>query len=149
MVKRREVLLAGSGMLASAVLGERAVSAAEPQPHAHGALPAGTAAFTRAVAACVDTGNACLQHCLDAFATGDKTLAACADAVNQMLAICRAAGVIAVGGSRHRAQAIQLCSAICGDCEKECRKHEAEHAVCKACAEACAATVKAALLVTA
>ncbi len=146
MLKRRDALIAGAGVISSAFFGEREVLAADQPPAASSG--AGSSAFLNAVAICVGTGNACLQHCFAMFGAGDTSLAKCADSVNLMLAICRATGVVAAGDSRYRAQMVQLCSAVCEDCEKECRKHEKEHAICKTCADACAAVVKAAVMIS-
>jgi len=144
MLKRREALMAGAGMLSSAWFGEGiALAAEEPAP-----ANTAQAAFLQAVNGCIGAGQTCLQHCLQMFAGGDTSLAKCAEAVNLMLAMCRATGTFVVSDSRYRAQVIQLCTSVCGDCEHECRKHEKEHAICKACADACATTVKSAMLLS-
>ena len=37
---------------------------------------------------CVNAGLVCIDHCLQAFAAGDTSLAGCARAVDQMLSLC-------------------------------------------------------------
>lgn len=143
MLKRREALMVGAGAISAAMLAKSSAMAADAP-----AGGAGNAAFLSAVAGCINAGNICMDHCLTMFSAGNTSLAQCAESVNQMLAICQATGVIGASQSRYRAQMVQLCSAICTDCEKECRKHEKEHAICKACADACAAVVKAAVMIS-
>ncbi len=142
MVHRRQVLLAGAGLALAAGTG---AEAAERNTMA----PAGSVTFTQALATCVETGNICLQHCLVALGKGDTSLAECAIAVRDMLAICNATGVLAAGQARRLTAAAALCADICADCEKACRVHEDHHPECKACAEACAVVVREAKKVAA
>ena len=142
MLKRREALIAGAGMLSSAWLGEQVVFAADTPP------ASGQAGYLQALNACIGAGQTCLQHCFQLLQTGDTSLAKCAEAVNLMLAITKAAGTFVVGDSRYRAQIVQLTTSVCEDCEHECRKHEKDHPVCKSCADVCAASVRAAVLIS-
>lgn len=142
---RREFLMAGAGAVAGAVAGRAAALAAnDMQAAPAGAAPKGGAgpaeAFTAALSRCLETGHACMDHCLRALAAGDKTLGECARTVHEMLAVCQATAALAPTGSRHRKALVALCRDVCADCEKACRKHEDHHAECKACADACAAT---------
>jgi Cys-rich four helix bundle protein (predicted Tat secretion target) len=75
------------------------------------------------------------------LAAGDEALGDCAKSVQQMLAVCRAAGPLVYADSKHLRAFAKLCADVCGDCETACRKHEGHHAICKQCAEACAKTV--------
>lgn len=139
---RRDLLASGAAVGATYALGLTAAFAAEadaaPAPPAHAHAGAGLA---HAAAECVRVGEECLQHCLVLLADGDESLGDCAKSVQQMLAICRAAGPLVYAGSKHLGAFAKLCAAICSDCETACRKHEAHHAICKQCAEACAKTV--------
>jgi len=144
MLKRRDALIAGAGMLSSALLGEQVAVGADAPPPASD----GRGAYLQALNGCIGAGQACLQHCLQLLGTGDTSLAKCAEAVNLMLTMTKAAGTFVVTDSRYRAQIIQLTTSVCEDCERECRKHEKEHAVCKACADVCAAAVRAAVLIS-
>lgn len=136
-VTRRDVLAAGAALGAAYGFGISQAFAADAAP----AKPVAGAGLAAAAAACVQVGEECLQHCLSLLADGDESLGDCAKSVQQMLAICRAAGPLVYAGSKHLRAFAEVCAAVCGDCETACRKHESHHAICKACAEACAKTV--------
>ncbi len=106
-----------------------------------GAGAPANAAFAAALADCTERGEACLQHCIALLSTGDTSMAECASAVNEMLAICRGMGVLAVSNSKHLAAAAKVCHSLCSDCAAACKPHAGHHATCKACAEACEATM--------
>lgn len=133
MLHRREILLAGAG-LALAATGAHAAD--------KGAAAGGATSFTQALANCVEAGNVCMQHCLTALGKGDTSLAECAVAVRDMLAVCNATGVLAAGQAKRLKAAAALCADICTDCEKACLVHADHHAECKACADACAVVVR-------
>jgi Cys-rich four helix bundle protein (predicted Tat secretion target) len=98
-------------------------------------------AMAPVLSACVEAGNECLAHCLDLLGKGVTELAACADSVRTMLAVCNATGVVLTSGSQRARAMLDLCRNVCSDCEAECRKHADKHPVCKKCGDACAATV--------
>lgn len=92
---------------------------------------------------CVAVGETCLSHCLMLLAQGDTSMAECATAVSQMLAVCRAMASLAAQGSSHaKAQAV-VCKTVCEECAAACRPHKDHHKECAACAEACDRTVAA------
>ena len=95
------------------------------------------ASFAAATADCVEKGDACLQHCIASLSTGDTMMAECAGAVNQMLAVCRGMGTLALSNSKHLKAAAQLCMDVCSDCAAACKPHMGHHDTCKACYEAC------------
>lgn len=143
-MSRRDLLASSAALGATYGLGLGTVLAAEDhEDHAAHAAPAAApaAGLARAATECVRVGEECVQHCLDLLAKGDTSLGECAKAVNQMLAVCNAAGPLVYAGSKHLKAFAKLCADVCGECETACRKHESHHAVCKACAEACARTV--------
>ena len=82
-----------------------------------------------------------LQHCLVLLGKGNTSLNECAQAVNQMLAVCEMIGPLAAAESKYLKSVARLCADVCSDCEEACRPHMEHHAPCKACAEACTATV--------
>lgn len=86
---------------------------------------------------CLKKGQACLDHCMILFKKGDNSVAACADTVNEMLAMCSTLSKMASYQSKHLKAFAKVCIATCKDCRKECRKHEDKHAECKACADSC------------
>lgn len=94
-----------------------------------------------AALSCIEKGNICMNHCLQLFKVGDKSVADCADSVNEMLSMCNTLVNLAANDSKHLVAFAEVCSAVCEDCEKECRKHENHHAECKACAESCATCI--------
>ncbi len=138
-ISRRDLLAYGTALGASLGLGVAPAFAADAAPGAKSA--AAGAGLAVAAAECVRVGEECLQHCLVLLADGDESLGECAKTVQQMLAVCRAAGPLVYAGSKHVAGYAKLCAGICADCETACRKHESHHAICKQCAEACAKTI--------
>lgn len=139
-MERRE-LLKGAGVLAMAALLEPAMAADEHHHH-HDAGPKKGQALIASASDCIVKGQACLSHCLVLLGQGDKEMAACAQSVNQMLAICTALQQLASQESSYLPALAKLAGDVCRDCEKACRKHEKKHAECKACAEACAECAK-------
>jgi Cys-rich four helix bundle protein (predicted Tat secretion target) len=132
-ITRRDLLMGGAGtMLAAGLPGAPALAA---EHEGHGATHA---ALIAAANACVDAGETCLAHCLDMFAAGDTSLAACAKSVAEMMPACTAVAQLATLGSKRLNAFLAPCIEVCTDCEAECRKHADKHAVCKACADACA-----------
>ncbi len=150
---RRELLLVGAGVAMAKVLtvttacagtqneaGKRAPDTAPPP------LRTGTPAeeLARLTAECTRVGLICMQHCLNLLAKGDTSMAACAQTVNEMLAVCKGTEVLALAGSAHLSQAAALCKAVCETCEAACKVHAGHHAECGNCAAACRATIDAA-----
>jgi len=107
------------------------------------ALSAEDAAAVRALSACQSVGETCLSHCIAVLATGDASMAACARAVREMLAVCRASETLILTRSAFAGQQLALCREACAACRAECLPHAEHHATCGACAEACAAVIVA------
>jgi Cys-rich four helix bundle protein (predicted Tat secretion target) len=139
-MERRE-LLKGAGILAMSALLQPAFAADEHHHH-HDVAPKKSAALLAAASDCIVKGDACLAHCLVLLGEGEKEMAACAQSVNQMLAICTALQKLASQESSYLPALAKLAGDVCKDCEKACRKHEKKHAECKACADACAECLK-------
>lgn len=99
------------------------------------------ASFVAALADCTEKGQVCLQHCIALLSKGDTSMAECAAAVNDMMAICQGMGTLALSKSKHLQAAAKVCHDLCSDCAAACKPHMAHHASCKACAEACEATM--------
>jgi Cys-rich four helix bundle protein (predicted Tat secretion target) len=154
-VGRRDLVIA-AGVLAS-VATARVALAAEHEKHSDREKHVYTeakaykkrAALAKATSACIATGQACLSHCMETFLSGDTTMAECALAVQEMLAVCGAMETLAANDSGRLPAMARACIAVCEHCEKECRVHEAHQPECKACADACAALVKEAKAVAA
>lgn len=140
-MKRREMLKNAAAAVLSALSGS-ALAADHEHHHDHGSAPR-HAALIAATGDCLQRGEACLAHCLVLLGKGDKEMAACAQSVNQMLAVCGALARLAAQDAPATSALARVAADVCADCEQECRKHETKHAECKACAEACASCRKA------
>lgn len=145
-MNRREMLLGGMALAGAAVVG-RAQAAEMAHDHNmnmhehHHAAPA-YAALTASIADCVQKGEVCLSHCLVLLGQGEKVMAACAQSVNQMLAVCGALQQLANQDSKQVAKLASIAMDVCKQCEDECMKHAEKHEQCKACGESCAACFK-------
>jgi len=140
---RREFVLGGLAVAGATIVGG-AQAAGMTHDHSmhmqHAASP--LAALAAATADCIQKGQVCLSHCLTLLAEGDKEMAACAQSVNQMLAVCGALQQLANQDSRYTAKLAGIAAEVCKQCEEECKKHADKHEQCKACAESCAACYK-------
>jgi Cys-rich four helix bundle protein (predicted Tat secretion target) len=142
-MNRREALLSTGSMVVSASLGAIACgtrNAVAQAPHVH---PETDAALIDAAFDCSKKGNACIFHCLHLLSSGDASMAGCASAVNDMVAVTDALAKVASHGGKHVAAVARLAIDVCKDCEAECRKHAEHHAVCKDCADSCQRTIAA------
>lgn len=143
-MERREALKTVAATLATALSGAALAAGDHDHPHDH--APAGMAKRNAALIAtsadCLKTGEACLAHCLYLLGNGDKSVAACAQSVNELLASCTALMKLAGQDSRFVPAFAKVTAEVCASCEKECRKHADHHEECKACAESCAACLK-------
>jgi Cys-rich four helix bundle protein (predicted Tat secretion target) len=149
-MERRELLL-GLGAIAATVVAEQAVAdddhgmamdhamAGHEHHHMGGVI---NAALLGAASDCVKAGRVCTDHCLQLFASGDNSTAACARSVNELVPVCEALAQLAASNSKYLARYARVAMDICKGCEDECRKHEKEHSACKNCADACAACAK-------
>jgi Cys-rich four helix bundle protein (predicted Tat secretion target) len=140
LMERREVLKTVAATVAAAMSG--AALAGEHDHHDHAGMAQRNAGLIAASADCLKTGEACLAHCIYLLGNGDKTMAACAQSVNELLASCNALMKLAGQDSRYVPAFAKVAAEVCSNCEKECRKHADHHAECKACAESCAACLK-------
>jgi Cys-rich four helix bundle protein (predicted Tat secretion target) len=141
-MKRREAMV-GTGAFALAAISSASLAQKSDAAHDHAHMHGGTnSALIAAAADCVIKGQACLAHCLELLADGDKAMAACAKSVNQMLAVCAALQNLAAQQSALLPAMAKVALQACQQCEKECRIHEKKHAECKACMESCAQCAK-------
>ena len=137
-IGRRELI---AGVAALAVGSAAKVASAAPQQgHEHHGK-GGSESLAEAAHGCVDTGEACMDHCLTEFRNGNAELGNCATAVQAMLAACRGLSTLASQESQHLTRYALACIDICRSCEDECRKHADEHPPCRECADACAACI--------
>ncbi|WP_088285305.1 four-helix bundle copper-binding protein [Ideonella sp. A 288] len=145
----RRTLVQGSAVSALAALAAAAnaatkapakPAAADHSHHSHGANK--HQALIDSSVACLSTGESCVAHCLVVLGQGETEMAACAQSVSELLAVCDALYKLAIQGSNHLPALAKVAAGVCEECEKECRKHEKKHAECKACGDACAECVK-------
>ncbi len=141
-MERRDLMKTLAAAAAGAVSVQALAADHAHHQHDHGNTPKKYAAVVASSAECLQTGQACLAHCLVLLADGDKPMAACAQSVNELLAACDALMKLAAQESRFTPAMAKVAAEVCAACEKECRKHEKKHAECKACADACAACLK-------
>jgi Cys-rich four helix bundle protein (predicted Tat secretion target) len=143
-MNRREILelVTAVGLTAT---GAAAVAADSPPAshaaHDHAAAGGKYSALIAATSECVNTGDACVNHCLMLLGQGDTALAACARTVRDTIAACTALRELAAANSPHVAALAKVVGGICRDCKVECDKHE-KHQVCRECGEACAQCAK-------
>lgn len=137
-MRRRDLV---QSIAVTALAGVAMQALAQNHAHHHG----GSAPYQELIdstAGCVTKGEACMAHCLVLLGQGDKTMAGCAQSVNQMLAVCNALLKLAAQNAKATKALAKLAGDVCADCEKECRKHAEKHSECKACADACADCIR-------
>lgn len=135
---RRELLMGTGAMLAAAGV----PNAFAESGHHHGVHGKNTDVIESNLH-CIRDGEACLAHCLGLFKKGDTSVADCADAVTEMLAMCTAMQKMASYDSKYLGQLASVCIKTCRQCEKECNKHAKKHEACAACARSCKDCIKA------
>jgi Cys-rich four helix bundle protein (predicted Tat secretion target) len=92
----------------------------------------------KAAVHCVATGNDCLRHCLGMYKMKDTSMAGCADAAFQLVAVCAALNTLASVNSEHAGHLAKAVAMVCRDCQKECEKWP-KVSECKTCGESCKA----------
>ncbi len=137
---QRRDMIAATAVAAAGVVTAKIANAKEDHSHHHHAKHSSLLDIT---SSCIAKGEACITHCLDQLAKGDKDMGACAKSVREMLGSCNALLVLAAADSKHLKKVAALCIDVCESCAKECKKHAKTHATCKACMEACLDCVKA------
>ncbi|MBI4937161.1 MAG: four-helix bundle copper-binding protein [Nitrosomonadales bacterium] len=142
-MNRRELLLGAAAVAAAAAAGGTIAAETHDHKHMHGGASKRNQALIKTAGECVETGQACLHHCLVLLGEGDKSMAPCAKSVSDLIAVCSALQQLVSAESPYLVEMAKLSIKVCEDCEKECKKPEvAKHEECKACAESCAACYK-------
>lgn len=106
-------------------------------PPAQASSDAEFAALAAATADCITAGEACIAHCIRHLAMGHKAMEACANAVTEMLSVCRATQALAARKSANTRAIAKLCADVCSACAEACKAHAKTHAECAACEAAC------------
>ena len=133
--------MAGAAAL-TVLASARAASADSHHEHHEHHHSAANAELVAAALDCVRRGDECTAHCLAEFKAGDTSLAECAAAVEETVAVCVALAKLAALDSKNLGSFAAACAEICEHCETECRVHEDTHESCRACADACARCVE-------
>jgi Cys-rich four helix bundle protein (predicted Tat secretion target) len=124
----------------------------EHHHHGHGgqasSAPAPHARLIASTSTCVSTGEICQAHCIRLMSDGDKSMADCASAVSQMLALCSALQSLAAQNAPLLAATAKVALDGCNRCADACKPHVDHHAECKACHDACQDCIKACKSVT-
>ncbi len=141
-MNRRELLLGAAAMAAAATTGRAFAETHEHKhEHKHGAASKRNNALIKSSQDCVTTGQICVHHCLEMMGEGDKSMAACAISVSDLVAACSTLQHLAAAESKHTVDMAKVVMKMCKECEEECKKQD-KHEECKACGEACAACYK-------
>jgi len=145
MNRRNLIGIVGAAAAAAAGRIVAADAAAQPVEHDHNDHGGASGAFDALVATtteCINTGEACLDHCLTLLGRGERDLVQCARTVQSTIAACTALRQLVAVNSPRVKEFARLVALVCEDCKAECHKH-AEHVQCKKCEEACVACAKA------
>ena len=98
---------------------------------------------------CDIKADVCEQHCSERLAALDAAFVRCNTTVQQMQAVCTAAGKLSALKSVHLGAMLGACISACKSCKEACEEHKEHwamgmHLECRDCAEACANLMTAA-----
>lgn len=141
-MNRRELLLGGMALAGAALAGSAQAAEHDMSMHEHHHAAPGHASLAASASDCIQKGEVCLSHCLVLLGDGDQEMAACAQSVNQMLALCGALQQLANQNSKLLPKLAAIAMDACNQCEEACKKHAGKHEQCKVCGERCAACAK-------
>lgn len=134
-MNRRE-MLASAGGIAVASMAGAAFASESTHDHKHIKTENKNTDLVRSANECVVTAEICLDSCIEVLATGDKSMAICAEAVIELSSVCTALEKSAAHGLKHLKQIAAVARQVCLSCEEECLKHK-EYQQCLDCAKAC------------
>jgi Cys-rich four helix bundle protein (predicted Tat secretion target) len=92
---------------------------------------------------CLDLGLRCERLCTETMMQGDKSMADCMIAVQDMITMVKATCELAAHKSSLLAKVVASCFLACEECKKQCDKHAKHHELCADCAKACEECMKA------
>ena len=131
-MERREMLWAFGAAAAAPI-----AMIAQQAPHVHGTPD--HQALIAASSNCVVKGEACLAHCQQMLADGDKSMAQCPRTGSEMVTLCGALRTLAAQDAPSLPKLAAVAMDACGRCESHCRKFANVQQHCRECADACAA----------
>jgi Cys-rich four helix bundle protein (predicted Tat secretion target) len=159
-MERRQLLawMGGMGVTATAIAAggpdatDRPVQLAQasPAPHDHAAMMAAAPAprmndaLIPAYQACTRAAQACISHCQQLLAQGDKSLGTCLRTALDTDTVCSTVLKLAGLNSRFTAAMAKQSVAVMQACVDACKEHVEHHAECKACHDACLKAIEAA-----
>ncbi len=132
---RREMLM-GIGSVAALAATSGIAFAAKKEGHEEHHHPAGNKALAMSALECVSTAEAGIRHCIDEMGKGDKSLAECANKMNEVKLVCAALGSLASYDSGYTKEMAKLTARVCEETEKVCSKFD-KHKPCMECSESC------------
>lgn len=89
---------------------------------------------------CIQKGQVCVSHCIELLSQGNREMAECLSAVQNMLALCTAMVQVSSQGSlkgKALKQFASACVETCQLCSDACKPHSKHHEECKDCMESC------------
>jgi Cys-rich four helix bundle protein (predicted Tat secretion target) len=95
---------------------------------------------------CIQTAEACISHCQQRLAQGDKSLGDCLRTALETDTVCSAVLKMAGLNSRFTAAIAKQSIPVMQACVEACKEHVDHHAQCKACHDACLKAIDAAKL---
>jgi Cys-rich four helix bundle protein (predicted Tat secretion target) len=93
---------------------------------------------------CVRAAQACMSHCQQLLAQGDKSLGACLKTALDTEVVCSAVLKLANLNSQFTPALAGQSISVMQSCVEACKEHVAHHAECKACHDACLKAIEAA-----
>ena len=137
-MKRREfIAVAGSTACTAAVVASAATTSAQTTQGMEDMHAPKFKAVELSSSACVASGEDCLRHSLGMWSMKDTTMSACANAVMQLVAVCRALHTLASMNSPYTVDFAKNTALVCDAAAKECQPFYTKYPECKVCADDC------------
>lgn len=129
---------------------ETLLAQATPPQHDHAAMTAAAPARARYAALvapyqeCVRASQACISHCQQLLAQGDKSLGTCLRTALDTEVVCSSVLKLANLNSQFTPALARQSMAVMQACVEACKEHVDHHAECKACHDACLKAIETA-----
>ena len=144
-MERRDFIKIGigsgaAGILGAQIFGTSLANAADKSADSKTSLET-------TLAHCIQTGNACVAHCMLELSQGNKEMADCNKTVHDMLATCEAMLKLTSYKSDLAKSLAKICAQACDNCAEACKKHSPHwahgmHLACKDCYDSCVECAK-------
>lgn len=141
--------LAGVGALGMLATRSQAADAGHEHHHPEAAAPVAAApkrfaALVPSFQKCSEAVAACIAHCQELLAKGDKSVGECQRTALDCDVVCNATLRAALIHSSYTPALARTAVQAMEACVKACKPHIDHHAECKACHDACLAAIAAA-----